>query len=149
MEDLDLHFGEKVNLPRRYRADLVDGAIASGIMVVPMLVGHAVADLLPDFILRLSGIGLPLGFVYVLFRDAVSGGTSLGKRALGLRLIRLEDGAPCTRGRVWARDLLDIIPFVNFIDFVGTCRDQYGQKEMDKRLGIQLVEVPQADGTSA
>jgi hypothetical protein len=85
-------YAPRVVLPRRIKADLVDGAIAAVIFIVPVLVGQAVPGVVPDAGRRLFALGIPAAIVYSLFRDAAAGGTSLGKRALGLRVIALEDG---------------------------------------------------------
>ena len=96
----------------------MDGAIAATILICPLLVGQGLAGVVPDSLLRPFVLGIPAGIGYSLFRDAAGRGTSLGKRVLGLRLIRLEDGKPCTPRRVWARNLLDPIPVLGLIDFV-------------------------------
>jgi uncharacterized RDD family membrane protein YckC len=136
------HYGSRVILPGRIKADLVDSAIAAAIFAGPLLFGQVLAGNVPDALLRATLLGMPAGFLYSLFRDAAGGGTSLGKRVLRLRVIRLEDGQPCTSRRVWARDLLDPIPIVGLIDFIWMCIDRHGQKLMDKRLRIQVVEEP-------
>jgi uncharacterized RDD family membrane protein YckC len=133
-------YGPRVLLPRRIKADLVDGAIAAVIFIVPVLVGQAVSDVVPDAGLRLFALGIPAAIVYSLFRDATAGGTSLGKRALGLRVIALEDGRPCRARRVWARNLLDPIPIVGLVDFIWMCIDRHGQKFMDRLFRTQVVE---------
>ena len=104
------HYGPRVILPRRIKADLVDAAIAATIVFCPLLLGQALAGVVPDPVLRTFILGIPAGIGYSLFRDAAGRGTSLGKRVLGLRLIRLEDGKPCTPRRVWTRNLLDPYP---------------------------------------
>jgi hypothetical protein len=45
-------YAPRVVLPRRIKADLVDGAIAAVIFIVPVLVGQAVSDVVPDTGLR-------------------------------------------------------------------------------------------------
>ncbi len=135
------HYGPRVILPRRIKADLVDGAIGATILFGPLLVGQGLVGIVPDSLLRLFLLGIPAGLGYSLFRDSAGRGTSLGKRVLGLRLIRLEDGKPCTARRVWARNLLDPIPGIDLIDFVCMCVDKHGQKLMDRRLQTQVVEM--------
>ena len=147
-ESATLHFRPRVILPRRIKADLVDGVIAVTIFVVPLLIGQAVAGHLPDALLRLSVLSIPAAILYAILRDSIGHGTSFGKRALGLRLIRLEDGQPCSARRVWARNLLDPIPFLSLIDFIWMCLDPHGQKLMDKRLRTQIVEMAELHGNA-
>ncbi|HYT79126.1 MAG TPA: RDD family protein [Actinomycetota bacterium] len=134
------HYGPRVILPRRIKADLVDGAIAAVIFVLPLLVGQALSDRIPGGFLRLFSLAIPAAILYSLFRDTVARGTSLGKRALGLRVIALEDGGPCNARRVWARNLLDPIPVIGLVDFIWMCVDRHGQKVMDRRFHTQVVE---------
>jgi uncharacterized RDD family membrane protein YckC len=142
------HYRPKVILPRRIKADLVDDAITAAIMLGPLLAGQGLTGALPDSILRLFVLGIPVGIGYFLFRDSVGFGTSAGKRLLGLPLIRLADGKPCTPGRVWARNLVDPIPLLGLVDFVWMCFDTHGQKLMDRKLGTQVVEISESDGST-
>jgi uncharacterized RDD family membrane protein YckC len=134
------HYGSRVILPRRIKADLVDGVIGAVIFIGPLLVGQGLVGIVPDAFLRLFLLGIPAGIGYSLLRDSAGGGTSLGKRVLGLCLIRLEDGRPCTPRQVWARNLLDVLPGIDLIDFVWMCVDPHGQKLMDRRLQTQVIE---------
>lgn len=136
----DQRDGRKVILPRRLKADVVDGAISAAILITPLLLGQALAGSVPDLLLRTTWLGILAAVLYSVFRDAAGSGTSWGKRTLGMTVIHLDDGRPCTSRQVWARDLLDLIPIVNVIDFLLMCIDPHGQKLMDKWLGVQLVE---------
>ena len=127
-------------MPRRLKTGLVDSAISAAILIGPLLLGQALVGSVPDPFLRATWLGIPAGISYSLFRDAVGGGTSLGKRVLGLTVIRLVDGRPCMSRQVWARDLVDLIPIVGLIDFIFMCADPHGQKLMDKWLRIQVAE---------
>jgi uncharacterized RDD family membrane protein YckC len=135
------HYGPRVILPRRIKADLLDGLIAAAIFLGPLLLGQALTGTVPGAYLRPLALSIPIAIGYSLLRDAVGGGTSLGKRLLGLRVIRAEDGRACTAGRVWTRNLLDVIPILDVVDFVAMCLDARGQKLMDRRLRTQVVEV--------
>ena len=148
MSAVQRYYGPKVVLPRRVKADVVDDAIAAAILFGPLLLGQALVGSVPDPLLRVTIAGIPAGILYFVFRDAVGGGTSFGKRALGLRIIRLADGRRCTPGQVWARNLLDVVPILNLIDFVLMCVDRRGQKLMDKWLRIQVVEGQEASSES-
>ncbi|MBI3455306.1 MAG: RDD family protein [Candidatus Rokubacteria bacterium] len=131
----------KVILPRRFKADSIDGVAATILMLVPLFALTAIGDLLPSWLQPLPLIGIPGGVFYIVFRDAMGKGASVGKRALGLRIIDLRTGTPCSARRVWARNLLDLIPIVDLIDFVLMCLDSRGQKMMDKVLDTQVVET--------
>jgi len=111
MSTVQWHYGTKVVLPRRVKADLA------------------------------TIVAVPAAILYTVFRDAAGGGVSLGKRALGLTIIRLVDGRRCTARHVWARNLLDVVPIINVIDFIMMCVDRRGQKIMDRWLQLQVVEV--------
>lgn len=132
----------KVILPRRIKADTADSLIAVTAMLAPLLVMSAIADFLPPLLHKLSIIGIPGALLYVVFRDSIGRGTSIGKKWLRLQVVDLRTGSPCTAGRVWARNLTDLIPILNAIDFVLMCIDPRGQKIMDKILHIMVSDTP-------
>jgi uncharacterized RDD family membrane protein YckC len=88
-----------------------------------------------------------MSFLYMLFRDTIGRGSSPGKRAVGLVVIDVESGRESSGARVWLRDFIDMIPFVNLVDFLGSCMDMHGQKMMDKKLKTQVVERNPIDET--
>ena len=110
-------------------------------MLVPLFAIPAIADSLPPLLQKLSVIGIPAAILYVVFRDSIGKGTSFEKKWLGLQIIDLKTGAACTAGRVWSRNLTDLVPILNAIDFVLMCIDPRGQKIMDKVLQIQVTEI--------
>jgi uncharacterized RDD family membrane protein YckC len=131
---------KKVILPKRIKSDLLDGFISSVIIFAPAFAVYAFADYISQPFHRMSIIGIPIGALYLLFRDSFGGGTSLGKRVLGLVVIDLRSGQRCDGSRVLTRNVLDLIPIIDLIDFVLTCLDPRGQKIMDKVLGTQVTE---------
>lgn len=131
---------EKVILPKRIKSDLLDGFIGSVIIFAPAFTVYAFADYMSAPLHRLSVIGIPIGVLYLLFRDSFGGGTSLGKRALGLVIVDLRSEEHCNGSRVLPRNVLDLIPIIDLIDFVLTCIDDRGKKIMDKVLGTQVTE---------
>ena len=135
----------KVYFARRLNADTLDGVLGIALLVIPMLLVSSRAELLPDPVCRLAIVGLPAAILYTIFRDAIGKGTSLGKRAMGLRLVDLQTGAPCSARSVRWRNVLDLVPFLNLIDFVLMCVDARGQKIMDKQLRLQLVDHSHLD----
>jgi uncharacterized RDD family membrane protein YckC len=109
-------------------------------MLAPLYLTYGVADYLPEPFHRLSVAGIPLALIYVIFRDSVGKGTSAGKKALGLVVVDLRTGEPCSWRRVLARNAIDPIPVLDLLDFFLTCLDERGQKIMDKLLETQVTE---------
>jgi uncharacterized RDD family membrane protein YckC len=138
------NFGPKVIVPRRIKADLVDGLIGAAILVVPLMTADAMVDKVPDLFVGLSVLAWPASLLYVLFRDVWGNGTSWGKRLLGLRIIDTRTGDPTGRARVAARNIVDPIPLVSAVDFWFACADRNGQKYMDKLLDTQIIEGARA-----
>jgi hypothetical protein len=120
----------KVIQPRRFKADAADSAIASLVLLLPLLTIPAIGDRLPPVLHPLALAGVPASLLYIVFRDS-----------LGLRVIDLRTGRPCPGRRVWARNLLHPIPVLDVVDFLLMCVDRRGQKLMDKLLGTQVVET--------
>jgi len=56
-------------------------------------------------------------------------------------MMDLRTGKPCSARSPWARNVCDVVPILNLIDFVMMCIDVRGQKLMDKRLQVQLVDT--------
>ena len=87
---------------RRLIAQLIDDCIA---FLPAVLVGVV-----------LGGFGRPAtalaalvyfcGFVYIVVSDGFPGGQSYGKRLMGIAVVDVESGQPCTYGQSIARNLL-------------------------------------------
>jgi uncharacterized RDD family membrane protein YckC len=89
---------------KRFMAAAIDAAAGIGIAVVFWMIDGAMAassgtvvgasvgaGLLPRFV---AFVGALLGLGYVLLRDVVAGGNSLGKKMLGLRVVKRAGAAP-------------------------------------------------------
>jgi hypothetical protein len=83
------------------------------------------------------------GAVYLLMRDAV-GGQSIGKILLGLTVIRVETGRPCSAMDSVRRNAMLLIPGANivavFFEAVTILRDRQGQRLGDRLAQTQVVE---------
>lgn len=130
----------KVYFARRLNADTLDGVLGLALLTVPMMLVSSHAASLPEAVRRLGIAGVPAGILYGVFRDAIGKGTSMGKRTLGLRLVDLRTGDACSARHTRWRNILDLVPVLNLIDFILMCVDARGQKIMDKQLGIQLID---------
>ncbi len=82
------------------------------------------------------------GAVYLVFRDAVQG-RSVGKFSVGLAVISLETGRPCTPAGSVRRNLVFLFPGANFVavvlEAVTVVRDPQGHRLGDKLAQTQVV----------
>jgi uncharacterized RDD family membrane protein YckC len=114
----------------RLGAALLDGLIVMGMVYAPLVVGFVLGSVLErgessgGGLMILAGTALGLvGFVvwcWFTVRYVKQNGQSIGKKILGIKVIR-KDGAPVTLGRLfWLRNLVNgligVIPFYAFID---------------------------------
>ena len=123
----------KADVRRRLFAATIDGLI----VVMSCLLYWT-----SDFVLYLAA-----GAAYLLFRDAIRG-QSVGKFLLGLVVISLENGRPCSLAGSLGRNLLFLLPGVNvvaiFLETRTVVRDPQGQ-----RLGDRLAQTQVVDGSGA
>ena len=59
-----------------------------------------------------------LGLFYLLLKDSLGQGQSLGKRIYGLRVVDAESGEPCTHRQSLVRNLWLLIPFMPMVEVV-------------------------------
>ncbi len=87
---------------------------------------------------------LAFGCAYILFRDSLLQGKSVGKFLFGLMVIRLSDGKPCSISRSILRNLFFIIPGMNIVAFSFEAyfivKDKKGIRLGDKFAMTQVVE---------
>ena len=72
--------------------------------------------------ISLSHLGIILGLAYISFADSLQNGQSVGKKLLGLAVISLEDGRPCSASQALVRNLpisiplaIAVIPLIGWI----------------------------------
>jgi len=91
---------------------------------------------------------LAFGCTYILFRDSLLQGKSVGKFLFGLMVIRLSDGKPCSISRSILRNLFFIIPGMNIVAFIFetyfSIKDKQGIRLGDKFAITQVVEGKKA-----
>ena len=123
----------KADVKRRLFAASIDGLI---VLMSCLLYWTS------DFVLYLAA-----GAAYLLFRDAIRG-QSVGKFLLGLVVISLESGRPCSLAGSVGRNLLFLLPGANivaiFLETRTVVRDSQGQ-----RLGDRLAQTQVVDGLGA
>jgi uncharacterized RDD family membrane protein YckC len=83
------------------------------------------------------------GAAYLLLRDAV-GGQSLGKILMGLTVIRVETGRPCSAMDSVRRNAMLLVPGANivavFFEAATILRDKQGQRLGDRLAQTQVIE---------
>jgi RDD family protein len=123
----------KADLGRRLSAAMVDTFVCMSIWLLFRSYG--------------SVLYLPLGALYLLMRDSISG-RSLGKLCFGLVVIDLHTGRPCGWFRSIARNAVFALPGANlvalFLESTSVVRDPQGQ-----RLGDRLAQTQVVDGLGA
>ena len=119
----------KADVRRRLFAATIDG-----LMVVMSFLLYWTSD----FVLCPAA-----GAAYLLFRDAIRG-QSVGKFLLGLVVISLESGRPCSLAGSVGRNLLFLLPGANvvaiFLETRTVVRDPQGQRLGDRLAQTQVVE---------
>ena len=119
----------KADVRRRLFAATIDGLV----VVMSCLLYWT-----SDFVLYLAA-----GAAYLLFRDAIRG-QSVGKFLLGVVVISLETGRPCSLAGSVRRNLLLLVPGANvvaiFLEVRTVVRDPQGQRLGDRLAQTQVVE---------
>lgn len=135
----------KAGLGYRVLAQLVDGVITYLPVVIAfiiytrtltaMLYGSMGPYLISIFLL-LAGVFWT--WFYLLVRDGLGQGQSIGKKIFGLMVVRLEDNQPCTKANSAIRNLYAIA--LSFIDIIIAMIHEKGQRYGDSRLNTQVIE---------
>ena len=124
----------KADMRRRAAA-----AIADGLLVATCLVLYRTQS---------SILFAAIGGAYLLLRDALFiPGQSIGKFLLGVRVISLANGRPCSRLHSAQRNFILLVPGLNVVavvfEIAAIVRDPQGQ-----RLGDTLANTQVVDGLS-
>ena len=121
--------------PQRLAGQFVDGLVAA----VPFLVALLVTALLPrSEIVGVVPVAVAaiLGVLYTLLSDGLEGGQSIGKRLVGIRVVSMSTGAPCTFGQSFVRNLLLMI--LGPIDWLFIFGERH-QRLGDKAAGTIVI----------
>ena len=113
------------SLPQRLAGQFLDGLVAA----VP-----PIAAFLVTFVLNRAGIVLIVvacifPFLYTLLADGLEGGQSYGKRMVGIRVVSMQTGEPCSFGQSFIRNLLlMILGPIDWIFIFGQRHQRLGDK---------------------
>jgi uncharacterized RDD family membrane protein YckC len=113
------------SLPQRLAAQFLDGLVAAAPPIAAFLV---------TFVLNRVGLVLIVltcifAFLYTLLADGLEGGQSYGKRMVGIRVVSMQTGAPCSFGQSFVRNLLlMLLGPIDWIFIFGQRRQRLGDK---------------------
>jgi len=138
----------KAPLSSRCRASLIDSLIA-GVGYVPTFVWFAVTDetTVSTVVLRLLFFaGVAWALYYTFAKDGHAGGQSIGKRQVGLMVVKLATNQPCSRIESGTRTIVMVvlatIPVFGFlIEPIAALAANDGRRLGDRLAGTQVIEV--------
>ena len=123
---------------KRLIGQFLDGLVVALIVVVASVaagvIGATSGDPMANPVM-IVGILFALGYHFL--SDALSGGQSLGKRALGIAVEHAETGRPCSAGQSFVRNvLLAVLGPIDWIFIFGAKHQRLG----DVAAGTVVVE---------
>ena len=81
------------------------------------------------------------GVVYYLIKDGLKGGQSWGNRIMGLKVMHLDTGAPCTKLESMLRAVFLSVGPINLVEVAMVIFDKRGQRLADKIINTNVVEA--------
>lgn len=143
---VSIDFGSVVAAPyasygKRVGAYLIDAVIIVGILVVLFLAG-LVSDTTGTFVL----FGL-FAVASVVYKPVMEGarGQTVGKMAVGIKVVRAADAGPIGYGEAFLRWLIaaviGFVPFGTLVDLLWPLWDRYKQTLHDKVAKTIVVDV--------
>ncbi|MDP6778017.1 MAG: RDD family protein [Candidatus Latescibacteria bacterium] len=124
----------RADMGRRLAAAGIDAAICLICYAILSLLGHLPASTLSP--------------LYLLVRDGLMSGQSIGKAFVGLVVVRLEDGSPCTMWRSFQRNLVFAVPGFNIAALIFEAVTVRGD-EQGMRIGDRLARTHVVEGKDA
>jgi uncharacterized RDD family membrane protein YckC len=108
---------------------LVGQMIDSGFAMAPLIVLGAISKLTGGLAPPLMMIGSAWAGFYLLFGDGFHGGQSFAKQWLGMRVVDADNGAPCTWGESFIRNItLTLLGPIDWIFIFGDAHQRLGDK---------------------
>ncbi len=147
----------KANLGNRLLAAIIDNLIFL-FLLGPMFLFFAISDSLfydsrSVYFYLITTYGL-LPTVYLYIKDGLFKGQSIGKKAMGLMVVSLDDNKPCTVGksaiRTFISSVLYFIPYLNIvtalIEPIMVLATKDGRKVADLVANTQVINVKDYNG---
>ena len=122
---------------QRLMGQFLDGVVYAGIALVGMLLGLVTFGLL-------GFVGGLAALAYALFQDGLGRGQSYAKKWMGLQVIDVRTGGPCTYGQSFIRNLLLLaLGFIDWLFIFGATRQRLGDRAAST---IVVVDAPDRAG---
>ena len=100
------------------------------------------AHLLDSFFTALLALLLIIpGVVYYLIKDGLKNGQSWGNRVVGLKVVHLDTGAPCTKLESVLRAVFLGVSPINLVEIAMVLFERKGQRLADKIMNTNVVEA--------
>lgn len=144
---------QKAHLGKRFLAFIIDWLMIM-LMSVPSAVFYVLASSCSKsyydkgefvFFSILCAVLYIVPLVYSLIKDGLGEGQSIGKRCLGLKVIKCATGKPCTKGtsalRNFVSSIICILPLGCLIDPIMVLADKDGLKVGDNAAGTMVVNA--------
>ena len=142
----------KASLENRFLASLLDGLICLGLSIPAILLLIAALNKLKGneddsapglFFMAFFFYLIPL--VYNFLKDGIGQGQSLGKKALDIMVVNLDNNTPCDKGKSFLRNFISnlvvIIPFFGWlIEPIMVLATDDGRKLGDKAANTQVID---------
>ncbi|MFH0861871.1 MAG: RDD family protein [Candidatus Altiarchaeota archaeon] len=140
----------KASIGKRVVAYIIDsvlvgvivGVIIGGAMVLSIVLA-SMSDSLGAMSMILSfgamGISMILAFGYFLVRDGMGSGRSVGKKLMGLKV--MKGGSPCSYVDSVKRNITFIVPILGMIELIMPFVDAEGLRFGDKIANTKVVDA--------
>lgn len=118
----------KANVRRRFAAAVVDGSLSAAFVL--------------SYLSSAPIIGLALGASYLLLRDGLWRGCSVGKFLFSLTVLKIETPQPCTAVDSALRNSILVVPglMAAILESITIYRDPLGHRLGDRIAQTQVVE---------
>ncbi len=124
---------------QRVLASLLDGLVAAGVALVPVLLGAAIGGGTGGILIFLGIVGA-LGWVIYQHVQQGTTGQTFGKKQIGIRLLREQDGRPVGAGMSLLRIIVhQVDSFACYLGYLWPLWDPKKQNWTDKILGTVVI----------
>lgn len=115
----------------RFLGQMIDASFAT----LPMFVAGLLARSIGGLSFPLMLLGGAWSFFYLFLGDGLHEGQSFAKQWLGIRVIDVKTGRPCTFGQSFVRNICTILGPLDWIFILGDRHQRLG----DKAAGTMVV----------